>query len=149
MAQISKRFLKKKVEERIIDLFWTSISSLSTKERVSLFLDDLLTPTEKVMLSKRLAIAFMLIKGYSYPVINNLLRVSDSTIWNVKANLTFKGKGYKAVIGEIMKKETWGQFWEELNNFFEELLPPGRYGTDWKEARRKQWEGRRSRQKAF
>lgn len=141
MAQLSKRVLQKNVEEKILDLFWTSISMLSAKEKVALFLDDLLSPTEKLMLGKRLAIAFMLMKGYDYPSINNRLKVSDSTIWNVKTNLTYKGKGYKMVIEQIMNKEKWGKFWQDLDHFFEQVLPP-RYGTNWKEARRKQWEKR-------
>lgn len=150
MAQLSKRFLHKKVEERILDLFWTSLSSLSTKEKVALFLDDLLTSTEKLMLSKRLAIAFMLMKGHDYPTINNRLKVSDPTIWNVKTSLLLSGKGYKMAIEQIMNKEKWEKFWQDLDNFFEEILPP-RYGTNWKEARRKQWEKRRQqeRQKPF
>lgn len=145
MTQVSKRFMNKKVEERILDLFWTSLSSLSTKQEVALFLNDLLTRTEKIMLSKRLAIAFMLMKGHNYPIINDRLKVSDATIWNVKTNLALSGKGYKMAIEQIMNKEKWEKFWQDLDNFFEEILPP-RYGTNWKEARRKQWEKRRQRE---
>lgn len=145
MTQVSKRWLQKEVEERIIDLFWTSLSSLSTKEKVSAFLDDLLTTTEKIMLSKRLAIAFMLTKGYDYSAINNILKVSDQTIWNVKINLIHRGKGYKAVIGYIMNKEKWENFWEDLDHFLTMAIPP-RPGTNWKEVRRKQWEKRRKQE---
>lgn len=145
MAQVSKRVLQKKVEERITDLFWTSLSMLSKKAEISLFLDDLLTPTEKIMLSKRLAIAFMLIKGYDYPSINERLKVSDQTIWNVKTSLVYKGKGYKNAISQIMSREKWEKFWQNLDNLFSEILPP-RYGTNWKEARRKQWKKRKEQQ---
>lgn len=148
MAQVSKRFLHKKVEERILDLFWTSLSSLSTKEKVALFLDDLLTSTEKLMLSKRLAIAFMLLKGHDYATINNQLKVSDPTIWNVKTSLLLSSKGYKMAIEQIMNKEKWEKFWQDLDNLFQDILPP-RYGTNWKEARRKQWEKRRKQEKPF
>lgn len=148
MTQVSKRYLDKKVEDRILDLFWTSLSSLSTKEKVAIFLEDLLSSTEKIMLAKRLAIAFMILKGYDYPIINNRLKVSDQTIWIVKMNLAHKGKGYKAVIEHIMDKEKWEKFWQDLDHFFEEILPP-RYGTNWKEARRKQWEKRRKEEKPF
>lgn len=148
MAQVSKRFLQKKVEERILDLFWTSLSALSTKEEVALFLDDLFTPTEKLMLSKRLAIAFMLMKGYDYASINERLKVSDPTIWNVKISLVHRGKGYKMAIQNIMGREKWEKFWQDLDHFFEQLLPP-RPGTNWKEARRKQWEKRRKQEKPF
>lgn len=148
MAQISKRFLNKKIEARILDLFWTSLSSLSTKEKVALFLDDLLTPTEKLMLSKRLAIAFMLMKNYDYSVINDRLKVSDTTIWNVKTILALRGEGCKMGIEQIMSKEKWEKFWQDLDNFFQKVLPP-RYGTDWKEARRKQWAKQRLQEKPF
>lgn len=148
MTQISRRYLHKQVEERIIDLFWTSFSTLSTKQKAAIFLEALLSPTEKLMLSKRLAIAFMLLKGYDYPSINERLKVSDSTIWNIKLNLNHKGKGYQKTIEQIMDKEKWEKFWQDLDNFFEEILPP-RYGTDWKEARRKQWEKRRNQNKPF
>ena len=148
MTQVSKRYLHKQVEERIIDLFWTSFSTLSTKENAAVFLEALLSPTEKLMLSKRLAIAIMILKGYGYPSINERLKVSDSTIWNIKLNLDHKGKGYQKMIEQIMNKEKWEKFWQDLDNFFQEILPP-RYGTDWKEARRKQWKKRSSMEKPF
>ncbi len=148
MAQVSKRYLQKEVEERILDLFWMSLAMLSTKEKVAMFLDDLLSPTEKLMLSKRLAIAFLLIKGHDYPSINNRLKVSDTTIWNVKMSLTYRGKGYKMAIEQIMNKEKWEKFWDDLDHFLTQALPP-RPGTNWTEARRKQWEKRRKKQKPF
>ena len=148
MAQVSKRFLEKRVEERILDLFWTSLSSISTKQDIAIFLDDLLSPTEKLMLSKRLAIAFMLIKGYDYPSINDRLKVSNPTIWNVKTNLAHRGKGYNLAIEKIMTKEKWSKFWEDIDHFFNQIIPP-RPGTNWKEVRRKQWAKRRIKQKPF
>lgn len=148
MTQISKRFLQKQVEGRILDLLWTSLSSISQKEKVALFLDDLLTPTEKIMIAKRLAIAFMLMKGYSYPTINSMLKVTDTTIWNVKTNLSYRGQGYKTAIEQIMSKEKWEKFWDDLDHFLTMTIPP-RPGTNWKEVRRKQWEQRRKQIKPF
>ena len=132
----------------MLDLFWTSLASLSSKKDVADFLDDLLTPTEKIMLSKRLSMAFMLLKGYNYMDINNRLKVSNQTIWNVKASLTFKGSGYRKTIERIMNKEKWETFWKDLDNLFVRIMPP-RVGTNWKEARRKQWQKRRAQEKPF
>jgi TrpR-related protein YerC/YecD len=148
MAQVSKRLLQKEVENRILDLFWESLASLPNNSKVSLFLEDLLSPTEKLMLSKRLAIAFMLIKGYDYTTINERLKVSNPTIWAVKNSLRYKGKGYNSVIKHIMSKEKWEKFWLDLDIFFDHILPP-RPGTNWKEVRRKQWEIRRKEIKPF
>ena len=148
MTQLSKRFLQKEVEERILDLFWTSLSSASSKEQIALFLDDLLTPTEKIMLAKRLAVAFMLMKNYDYETINERLKVSDPTIWNVRTSLSYKGKGYKMIIEKIMSKEKWEKFWQDLDHFFTQIIPP-RPGTDWKEVRKKQWAKRKAKRKLF
>lgn len=148
MTQVSKRSLQKEVEERILDLFWTSLSSASSKEQIALFLEDLLTPTEKIMLAKRLAIAFMLIKNYDYESINTRLKVSDPTIWNVKTSLSYKGKGYKLIIEKIMSKERWEKFWQDLDHFFTQIIPP-RSGTNWTEVRRKQWVKRHAQIKPF
>ncbi len=147
MVQVSKRMLQKQVTERIMNLFWSSLASLSSED-VSLFLDDLLTPTEKIMLAKRFSIAFMLLKDYDYFTINNILKVSDPTIWSIKTSLTYKGKGYKRIISKIMKEEKWKEFWQNFDNFLVDLLPPPK-NSNWKEVRRKQWEKRRLQQKPF
>ncbi len=148
MAQVSKRYLHQQVEGRILDLFWTSLSLLSNKADMEQFLDDLLTPTEKLMLAKRIAVAFMLTKGYNYPDINEQLKVSDPTIWQIKTKLQFAGKGYKRVIAEIMQREEWEERWNKFEHFLSQLVPP-RAGTNWREVRRKQWEKRRKQQKPF
>lgn len=110
MAQVSKRFLSKEVEERILDLFGASLSVLSSKEEVAKFLNDLLTPTEKIMLAKRLATVFMLMKNYDYKEINQVLKVSDPTIWNIKAGFLFKGEGYNLALKRIINEEKWEKF---------------------------------------
>jgi len=148
MAQVSKRFLRKDVEERIFELFWNSFSSISTRERAAVFLNDLLSPVEKTMIAKRLTIAFLLTKGYNYQEINQLIKVSDTTICKINSQLLSSGKGYKAIINEIIKGEKWAKFWLDLDSFFSKVIPltPG---TNWKEVRRRQWEERRKEQKPF
>lgn len=147
MAQVSSRILTKEIRERIQDIFMVSLSSLTSKDKVVLFLEDYLTDTEKIMLSKRLSIAFMLLKGYKYETISDVLKVSKSTIWNVKRNL-LKGKGYKIVLTGLIKKENFQKFWQDIDHLLNQILPP-RINTDWKEVRRKQWEARRKQTKPF
>lgn len=145
MAQVSKRVMSGKVQERIFKIFWQSLASCKDTESVSKFLEDLLTPTEKIMLAKRVSIALMLLKGYDYRSICNTLKVSSPTIWSVNLWLKTKGSGYKAVLEKIKVNEELSTFWENVQAIIEESFPP-RYGTDWKEARRKQWEKRRKKE---
>lgn len=148
MSQVSRRWISKEVEDRIFDIFWESLASCSTKQTVATFLEDLLTPTEKIVLAKRVSIALLLLKGYDYKSINNLLKVSDPTIWIVKLWLKTKGKGYHLILEKIIKSEQMEKFWRDLENKVQNILPP-RPGSNWSEIRYKQMEKRRKQMKAF
>lgn len=148
MTQVSKRCVTKDVEERVLDLFWTAFTHLQTKQSIAIFLQDLLTKTEKVMLSKRFAIAFMLMKGYEYPIINDILKVSDATVWRVKMQLAAPESSLHTVLEGMLQSEKWKTAWRDLEHNLSQIFPP-RHGTNWKEARKKQWQKRRSQQKSF
>lgn len=148
MAQVSRRSLPVKTRERIFDLFLTSISLCSNKENAASLIEDLLTPTEKIMLSKRFCIAFMLVNGYSYGLIRETLRVSISTIGTVSLWLKQKGNGYRMVINMIKTREQTKKIWEEIVDGIEDYLSlvPGK---NWHETRKQLWQHRRNREKPF
>ncbi len=62
MGRISKRRIDPEIEERIFEIFWDYLASLRNPEDINEFLASLLSYTEQVMLSKRLAIALLLAK---------------------------------------------------------------------------------------
>ncbi|MBL7045449.1 MAG: hypothetical protein ISR99_00200 [Parcubacteria group bacterium] len=80
MTNISKKLLPKSVEDRIEKKFVKSIISLKTFPSGEKFLSEFLSPTEQVMLSKRLMIIFLLSQNISQYKIKNLLKVSSSTV---------------------------------------------------------------------
>jgi uncharacterized protein YerC len=105
MSQVSKYPISSDVAERIFGIFIKSFSSLKNKTEVEKFVYDLFTPTEKVMFAKRIAIAFLLLKGYQYRHISGILRVSLGTISSVQLSLK-AGKGsYEEVLTRIMREE--------------------------------------------
>ena len=105
MTQVSKFKLDKKTQDNLLKNLLTVISKLNKEDQAKLFLDDLLTRTEKMVLAKRLAIALMLESGNSYIEIKDLLKVSSSTIGVINNQLN-NGAGYKMVIGRLQKMET-------------------------------------------
>lgn len=133
MTQVSRRFLKRETEEKINNLFWESISLCPNKTSVAEFLDDLLSPTEKVMLSKRLTIAYLLLKGYPYDVINSTLKVSDPTIGKISLLLKLKGKGLRKALERAHKRKLWRDFFEELADAALDIFGKGK-GGNWKAA---------------
>lgn len=148
MTQVSRRPLSPKVQERILNLFLNSFTLCSDKESASHFLEDLLTPTERMMLAKRLSIAFMLLQGYDYQTIKSTLKVSSPTVGKVSLWLKEKGEGYRRIINKIKKNERTKVIWDSIVDSIEDLFStsPGR---DWSGAKKKLWQHRRQRQKAF
>lgn len=102
MTKVSRRLLSKELETHIFDLFTESIIDLKNKQDVSNFLEDLLSPSEKIMLVKRLAIAILLSKSYTYDMIDETLKVSRPTITHVSYWLKYgSNNGYKKVVEKI------------------------------------------------
>lgn len=97
--------MRKEVEKRVYEVFEKSVADIRKPEDVRNFISDLLTPTEKIMLSKRLAIAVLLEKDYNYRQISQVLKVSFQTIAAVSRQKAVGGHGYKAVADRIIEKE--------------------------------------------
>ena len=105
MPQISKRKLHKNIATEINETFWEAISQLRSKSEIQSFLNDLLSPIERQMLSKRLAIACLLSRGYSYQSTQEIIKVSFPTIAKVSITLN-NNLGYKTTINKIAKADT-------------------------------------------
>lgn len=105
MTQISRYPISKAVYERIVEVFFGILVRIKTKKEARQFLEDFLTPTEQVMLTKRLAIAFLLEKSYDHRTIAKVLRVSSGTIARVNLVKKYGGDGYQKMIGKLMRDE--------------------------------------------
>jgi len=135
MSQVSKRTVKKEVNEQLTRFFDEAIS-YSFKRRGTLnFIDSLLTTTERKMLRKRFGIACMLAQGYDYSLIGSILKVSKQTVWSIKKDIE-NNEEYTLVAKAVGKENKNRKFWESLDIVLTELMPP-RPGTDWRERRRK------------
>jgi len=147
MTQVSRRPLHKDVEKRIHEIFISSLSKVRSSDEVYRFISDLFSPVEQLMLEKRIAIAFLLYKGYNHRTISNLLKVSLSTVNRVSYKLQYGEKGYLRVITKIMVSEKMGEFFQKIDDLIGDILPPK--GRSWSEYRREQWIKKLKRQKPF
>lgn len=116
MVQVSRRPLSKKLEEAMFTLFYRVLADVRSENDVAELVEDLLSPTEKIMLGKRLAIAFLLDKGYDQRTIHTMMSVSISTVNHVNYWLQNKGNGYRHVISLIKEEEHWDEFWQTLDS---------------------------------
>lgn len=147
MGQISKYPIHKSVEKRIFEIFTTTISHLKNPGDIEEFLHDFLSPVEKIMLSKRLAIAVLLAKGYPYISIMGVLKVAPATIGTVSLRLKYSGKGYKKMVEKILSDEKKDNFWQKIEDVLANI--PNSKGSDWKYQRQEYEKKKRTKQKPF
>lgn len=147
MAQVSKYPVHKDVEKRMFEIFTNTIARLRNKEEIEDFLEDFLSPVEQIMLAKRLSIAILLAKKYSYPSIAKILRVTPSTIASVSLSLKYAGKGYKKMVERMMLDEKISAFWEKIEDFLTHI-PPSK-GSDWSYHLGEYYKRKRKNRKAF
>ena len=133
MTQVSRFLLQPEVWEKIFDLFTDTFLKIKDKNKLNSFFDNFFSPTEKVMLAKRLAIAVLLAKGNDYQSIKNTLRVTSGTI--SKVNLLMKGKnnGLNIAVEEVLRKDAGKVFWEEISD----LLDFPHKGSKWSEMQKR------------
>lgn len=130
MSQVSKRRVSEDIYNRIFEILTKTILQFNNKNDMSDFLQEYLTPTEKIMLSKRLTIAFMISKGYDYRTISDVLKVSTSTVRNI--NLTYKnGKALRIFVEKVKKSEEVSESIELIIHKAASALAAGAKGTQW------------------
>lgn len=123
MPQVSRRSLSKDVEKKMYSMFFTTLAKLSKPSEIQDLILDLLGPVEQTMLAKRLAIAVLLVKGYQYETIKDILKVSQETIARVNMMLNFRGKGYNAAVKRILRDENIENFLKKIEDTSISMLP--------------------------
>ena len=104
MAKVSKNSMGQVMEAATRKVLLDTFREARTDEEVALLLNDLLTPSEKIMLSKRLAIAYFLTEGKTYLEISKKLKVSFATINLVKSAKLRGGSGFQIFIKALGKR---------------------------------------------
>lgn len=89
---------------KTLDTLYTAASAVSGREAVKLFLKDLLTPSERIMLGRRIIIARLLISGETYADITKRLSVGHDTIFRIQKWLDDQLPGYEKAIAGLEKE---------------------------------------------
>ena len=130
MSQVSRRVLDKELEDYIFNNFVKTIAKLKKPTENQNFLADLLSPIERTMLIKRLSIAVMLTKGYTYEQIDHTLKVSRPTIKNISLSLKYAQRGgWQKAVDEILKDQKREAFFNKIEEILLTFSPPKLYGS--------------------
>lgn len=122
MTQVSRRPMHKDVYYEIRDDFLWVLSALHFAGETKAFFYDFFTKTERIMLSKRLAVALMIQKGYHYDQIQAILHVSSATVSRVGNWLDRGGEGVKEVLNKLIREERMDAFWTKVNSLIDKHI---------------------------
>ncbi len=114
--QVSSKNLSKEITNEVNGHLALALCELNKMSDAKQFLNDFLTSTERVVLSKRLAIGLLLHKKVAYEEIKKILNVSSATISGVSAMM--KEPGFRMAIEKI-NQEQWAEAQlQKLTKFF-------------------------------
>lgn len=119
MTMVSRYKLRPEVWDRIFNLFSESLLSIKNKNKFDLFLNDFLSPTEKIMLAKRFATAVLLAKGNNYEEIKRILHVTSATIAKMNIHIKYTEKGINETVQNVLRKDNTKAIWEEIQGLFD------------------------------
>lgn len=120
MPRVSKSRLQEEKLQEITDHFSYLISSLNNSQEIENFLNNFLTPEEKIMLAKRLVLLMMIKKGYSPSVIQSALHISYESVRTYANLLPHKNDLFQKTLDRLIKREKAQEFWRKIDK----LLKP-------------------------
>ncbi len=114
MVNISKRPVDEEKLFKLYQLFFEVVNNAGDKDEFMELIQDILTPVEQIMIAKRIAIIYLLIKNVEQVEIAQHIKVSRATVG--KFNLLFYKKKTRliTVIESFLKSEKISHFFENL-----------------------------------
>ena len=105
MGKFDPYSLSPRERNKVLNEFYSLVASLRTRGQTINFFKDLLTPSEAVMLSRRIQIAKMLLRGDNYEEVKRKLKVGTDTITRVQQWLKDGFGGYMKALEKVIKRE--------------------------------------------
>ena len=124
MPKVSKNLLPAETRKEIMDALIRTLTKIDNDRLLARFLDDLLTTTEKLMLGKRLMVAVLLQKGYSYGAVCRVLKMSKTTVHIIQRDLFRSGEGYKKIFDLFFRESKGQRVLDAIERFLDSITLP-------------------------
>lgn len=102
--KVKAKDLPKEEKIKTLDALYTAAGTVRGRTSMKLFLRDLLTESERIMMGRRILIARYLLSGKTFDDIAVEMRVSNTTIRKVDRWLNDQFPGYEQAIKEMEKE---------------------------------------------
>lgn len=124
MVRISKNPLSRETQREVMQAFIQTLARINDDSILKRFLDDLLTPTEKIMLAKRLMAAVLLQRGYSYGAVCSVLKMSKGTVNTIQRELIKSGEGYRRIFDLFFRESKGKRIMDAIERFLDAITLP-------------------------
>lgn len=104
MARFSDKRVPYPTQDELWKEFCAVLADMQNTDEVFRFMKDLLNRQERLMLARRLQVAYLLDTGLTYEEIAAALKMGKPTIARVRRWLEFGRGGYKVAIRRLQKK---------------------------------------------
>jgi Trp operon repressor len=137
MPPVSGKRLNEKIRDKLTSLLLAGFAQVKTSSKAKYLFEAIFTSSERMMLSKRFAVFYLLEKDVPQDEIAKLLKMSTSSI----SRLGYKWKSldneHKEVMSRIMlRKEVKNLFIDFVNTFKYGPLPPKyRNWSEWRKSK--------------
>lgn len=130
MVRISRFPLKEDLLNKLFDLFFNVVGQKNNIKDFKATIVDLLSPTERIMIAKRIAIMYLLLRKIDYVTISDTLKVSPSTVAKFHSIME-KSTGIVPTCSKLLQDEKFKEFLEEI---YLNFRGPGTPGVNWSSA---------------
>lgn len=124
MPHVSKKKVDKKVLDEILDFLVIVLAGVNDENEMRMLLDAFLTSTEKVMLAKRLGIAYLLEEKVALDEISDSLSVTRPTIDKIRIWLKLEEPGYELALRVLRRTKNIAAFKQLFKEALKKMAKP-------------------------
>jgi len=124
MPHVSRKKVDKKVLDEILDFLVIVLTGVNEEKEMKMLLDAFLTSTEKIMLAKRLGVAYMLEEKIPFDEISGTLSVTRPTIDKIRIGLKLEESGYELALKVLRKTKNLEAFKQIFKDVLKRMAKP-------------------------
>lgn len=124
MTHVSRKKLEDKILREVLNFLLLSLTNIKSEKEMGVFLNAFLSSTEKVMLAKRLGIAYLLSEGVPEERVSEVLCIGRPTIDKMKLWMRVEGKGYELALGILRRNERFEEFKQIFSAILSKMAHP-------------------------
>lgn len=134
MPPVSRRSLQPGLQDHLTDILIEVLSATNQTKSGLLFVHQFLSTSELTMLCKRVGVALLLKRGYTYDAIMDYLKVSKGTVAKIAEIVHSSDPESQQTLNRILANKRVGEVLGKFDYFLGRMLPPK--GGSWKVWRR-------------